>query len=189
MVCGRLRTERDKARVLDGLESAATESGSGLERDEIARLLGNLPPRVFVLSDVRAEQPVVFKSRQTMSYLRGPLTREEIRQLSPEKPPVLPPSPELRATQEFTETRKAPSVLPALPPDVRQYFLPAMATIEWALKRWEMPMQNDPGREQATGLRAALLGIATVRFTDRRWQRRINRRSRGLHRCLPRARA
>ncbi len=103
---GRLRTERDKARLLDGLESAATESGSGIDRDEIGKLLGNLPPRVFVLSDVRAERPIVFKSRQAMSYLRGPLTREEIRQLSPEKLPVPLSSPESPVAQEFEDTRR-----------------------------------------------------------------------------------
>jgi hypothetical protein len=86
---GRLRTERDKARVLDGLEGAATESGAwdASRRDELSRLVGNLPPRVFVLSDVRDDHPIVFKSRQTMSYLRGPVTREEIRQLLPRVPP------------------------------------------------------------------------------------------------------
>ncbi len=165
---GRLRTERDKARLLDGLESAATESGGGIDRDEIGRLLGNLPPRVFVLSDVRADHPIVFKSRQAMSYLRGPLTREEIRQLSPEKPPVSASFPASPAAQEL-ETRSEISLPPALPPDVRQYFMPAVTTIEWALRQWEeQSSQTILVESKRLVYEPHLLGIATVRFTDRR---------------------
>jgi len=170
---GRLRTERDKARVLDGLESAATESGSGLDRDELSKLLGNLPPRVFVLSDVRAEHPVVFKSRQTMSYLRGPLTREEIRQLSPRVSPSPSETLVQPALAETGETRKAapreaPSLPPALPLDVRQFFLPATTTIEWAIKQWE-EKNGQPVLVKSKQLvyEPHLLGIATVRFMNR----------------------
>jgi hypothetical protein len=171
---GRLRTERDKMRVLDGLESAATEAGSGLDRDELSKLLGNLPPRVFVLSDVRADHPIVFKSRQAMSYLRGPLTREEIRQLSPKKPSVPPSSPEAQGLEELGETRRdvlleAASQPPTLLPDVRQYFLPATTTIEWALKRWEdANAQTILVEDKQLVYEPHLLGIATVRFMDRR---------------------
>ena len=166
---GRLRTERDKARLLDGLESAATESGSGIDRDEIGRLLGNLPPRVFVLSDVRADRPIVFKSRQTMSYLRGPLTREEIWQLSPEKPSVAQSPPESPVAQELEGARSQVSLPSALPPDVRQYFLPAATTIEWALRQWEEQTgQTILVESKQLVYEPRLLGIATVRFADRR---------------------
>jgi hypothetical protein len=78
---GRLRTERDKARVLDGLESVASESGAGLERDELEAALSRLPPRVFVLHNVHDAHPIVLQSRWAMSFLRGPLTKQEIRSL------------------------------------------------------------------------------------------------------------
>jgi len=171
---GRLRTDRDRTRVLDGLESAATESGSGLDRDELNTLLGNLPTRVFVLSDVRADRPLVFKSRQTMSYLRGPLTREEIRQLVPRVPPS---SFETSIKQELEGTvgtrretpRPAPLLPPALPPEVRQYFLPATTTIEWALEKWEdQSSQTILVESKQLVYEPRLLGIATVRFMDRR---------------------
>ena len=163
---GRLRTDRDKARVLEGLESAATESGSGLDRGELSKLIGNLPSRVFVLSDVRAERPLVFKSRQTMSYLRGPLTREEIRQLSPKTPGAEPLRSEGLGTG--IESLSA-SQAPALPPDVRQYFLPVTTTIEWALRRWEEQSgQTILAEDKRLVYEPHLLGIATVRFTDRR---------------------
>jgi hypothetical protein len=78
---GRLRTERDKARVLEGLESVASESGGGLEREAIDSALSRLPTRVFVLHNVHQPQPIVIQSRWAMTYLRGPLTKQEIRDL------------------------------------------------------------------------------------------------------------
>ena len=77
---GRLQTERDKARMLDGLEGAA--SGS-MDRDETDRLLSALDKRVFLLHNVHDKGPVVFQTRWTLSYLRGPLSRDQIRQLTP----------------------------------------------------------------------------------------------------------
>ncbi len=169
---GRLRTERDKARVLDGLEGAATESGAwdASRRDELSRLVGNLPPRVFVLSDVRDDHPIVFKSRQAMSYLRGPMTREEIRQLSPRVPPSSSDAPAQQEQAGIAETSsQAPSQPPALPPDVRQYFLPATTTIEWAVRRWEEQNAQTVLIEQKQLVyEPHLVGIATVRFSDRK---------------------
>jgi hypothetical protein len=75
---GRLSTERDKARVLDGLESAGA---GGFDRAEMDRLLSNLRPRLFVLRNVHDEHPVLFESRWVMSYLAGPIDREGIRRL------------------------------------------------------------------------------------------------------------
>jgi hypothetical protein len=76
---GRLRTDRDKARVLDGLESVASESGAGLDREELDAALGSLPTRVFVLHNVHDGHPMLLMSRWAMSFLRGPLTKQEIR--------------------------------------------------------------------------------------------------------------
>jgi len=75
---GRLQTDRDKQRVLDGLESAAP---GGIDRAEADRLLSSLDKRVFLLHNVHESGPVLFQTRWTMSYLRGPLSREQIRSL------------------------------------------------------------------------------------------------------------
>ena len=69
---GRLQTERDKARVLDGLEGAAAGS---MDRAETDRLLSALDKRVFLLHNVHDKAPVVFQTRWTLSYLRGPLSQ------------------------------------------------------------------------------------------------------------------
>jgi len=81
---GRLQTERDKARLMDGLESA---SSVGLDRGEIDRLISGLDKRVFLLHNVHERSgPVLFHTRWAMSYLRGPMTLAEIRNLRGEQP-------------------------------------------------------------------------------------------------------
>ena len=80
---GRLQTERDVARVVDGLEGASSSSGSSLDRGEIERLLAGLRSRVFLLHNAHEVRDVLFHTRWAMSYLRGPLTRKQIKLLSP----------------------------------------------------------------------------------------------------------
>ncbi len=80
---GRLQTEQDKQRVLDGLESAAQNAAShGLDRSKLSEVLSRLGKRVFLMHNVHEDRPVVFQTRFTMSYLRGPLTRTQIKSLS-----------------------------------------------------------------------------------------------------------
>src|SRR5690606_16279464 len=74
-----LQTERDRERLLDGLDTAL--GGSGPTREELARLLGTLTQRVFLMRNVHDETPVLLKSRWALSYLRGPLTPAEIARL------------------------------------------------------------------------------------------------------------
>ncbi|MFT4705803.1 MAG: hypothetical protein ACI81R_003515, partial [Bradymonadia bacterium] len=78
---GRLQTERDKARLLEALEGASTTAGSGFDNASIDRILSNLGKRVFLLHNVHEPAPVVFQTRWVMSYLRGPMTRTEIKRV------------------------------------------------------------------------------------------------------------
>jgi len=82
---GRLQTERDVARVIDGLEGASQAAGQPLDRGEVERLLAGLGSRVFLMNDAHRDAPVLFHTRWAMSYLRGPLTRSQIRTLTPER--------------------------------------------------------------------------------------------------------
>ena len=72
---GKLQTERDKARVLDGLEGVS----SSWTRDQLDQTLSGLRSRVFLMHNVHEKEPVTFETRWTLSYLRGPLTRDELR--------------------------------------------------------------------------------------------------------------
>lgn len=78
---GRLQTERDKMRVLDGLQGAAADAGAGFDRAAMDRLLSKLGSRVFLMNNVHEHEPTVFETRWTLSYLRGPLTRQQIKLL------------------------------------------------------------------------------------------------------------
>jgi hypothetical protein len=78
---GRLQTERDKARLLDGLEGAAAENGKIVNRQDLQKLLGRLRTRLFLLNNIHEDQPVVFETRWTLSYLFGPLARGQIKAL------------------------------------------------------------------------------------------------------------
>jgi hypothetical protein len=72
---GKLQTERDKARVLDGLEGVA----GGLDRQALDKALSALRSRVFLMHNVHEHEPVTFETRWTLSYLRGPMGRDDLR--------------------------------------------------------------------------------------------------------------
>jgi hypothetical protein len=126
---GRLQTERDKARVLDGLEGVA--SGS-LERAEADRILSALGKRQFLLHNVHDAAPVVFQTRWALSYLRGPLTREQIRTLMDPRRRApsaerRPPTVESAAPSAERRTPSADAKAPIVPPDIQQYVVPSRA--------------------------------------------------------------
>ncbi len=78
---GRLQTDRDKARILDGLEGAMAGRGAVLDRGAVDRALSGLGSRVFLLHSVHEDGFEIFESRWAMSYLRGPLSRTQIKAL------------------------------------------------------------------------------------------------------------
>jgi hypothetical protein len=78
---GRLQTARDKARVIEGLEGASAQAGSTFDRQKMEATLAALGNRVFLMNNVHEDAPVVFESRWAMSYLCGPLTKNQIKTL------------------------------------------------------------------------------------------------------------
>jgi hypothetical protein len=133
---GRLQTDRDKQRVLDGLESALP-GGKGDTRASLDRLMANLTQRVFLMRNVHEDAPLLMTSRWALSYLRGPLTGPEIARLMKDRKaagtsaagastaapgPTAVTAAAPRSTAAVTATEIA---RPALPSGVREYFLPA----------------------------------------------------------------
>jgi hypothetical protein len=104
---GKLQTERDKARVLDGIEGVAGR----LSHEELDRILSGTRPRVFLMHNVHEHEPVVFETRWALSYLRGPLTREELRRATG-VPESAAPAAASRAPQK-----------PVLPAGIDEYYV------------------------------------------------------------------
>ena len=130
---GRLQTERDKARVIEGLEGAAAVTGAALDRARMDRILSGLRSRVFLLHDVHEDGPELFHTRWALSYLRGPLTRDQIARLmeprkataarrgSPAPPPATPATGRAMAGAQ----EPAPAAgRPVLPAGIEERFLP-----------------------------------------------------------------
>jgi len=134
---GRLQTERDKMRVMEGLEGVAASTGTKFDRQAMEQTLAGLGSRIFLMNNVHDDAPVIFESRWAMSYLRGPLTRTQIKVLmEPVRPSVAaaPPQPAAPTAAPAYATTAAPapaaasvaqkSAKPVLPPSVPQYFVP-----------------------------------------------------------------
>jgi len=127
---GRLQTERDKARVLDGLEGAAAGS---FDRAQVDRLLSALQKRVFLLHNVHEEKLVTFQTRWTLSYLRGPLSRDQVRSLMSGRAKAPEPAGAASDAQPAPSRPKAAASgaasdrPPVLPPGIDQFFIPRQA--------------------------------------------------------------
>jgi hypothetical protein len=152
---GRLQTERDKARVLEGLEGAAAGAGSRFDRGRMEEILAGLGNRIFLMNNVRDDGPEVFESRWAMSYLRGPLTRSQIKTLMEGRTAAAPPGA-TRAARPRPPRRPPPPhlaavVRPVLPPDVPQHFVPVRTPAPAGAALVYQPM---------------LFGAAEIRFAD-----------------------
>lgn len=172
---GRLQTERDKARVLDGLEGAAAATGSAFQRSDLDRILSGLGSRVFLLNNTHEDEPVVMTTRWVLSYLPGPLTREQIRTLmDPVKAAGQVAQQQAAVPVQAAATQSAvvgagyasaaptaqaappaqtatAGLPPTLPPEIPQYYLPI---------RRLAPSGN------ALVYRPRILGAARVAFAD-----------------------
>ena len=130
---GRLQTERDKARMLEGLEGIATSTGQKFDKQQMEQLLAGLDKRIFLMNNVHEDAPELFESRWAMSYLRGPLTRAQIKLLmDPLKgtPTAAPaPAPAPAPVSPAPAPAAAPkSAKPVLAPEITQYYLPVRST-------------------------------------------------------------
>ncbi len=106
---GRLQTERDKARVIEGLEGAAANTGASFNKAEIEQILAGLGSRKFLMNNVHEDEPVVFETRWAMSYLRGPLTRTQIQDLIGDVPETTSQTPLAAAATRQTTRKPAAS--------------------------------------------------------------------------------
>lgn len=159
---GRLQTERDKLRVIEGLEGAAATTGIGFDRAQTEKLISSLGKRRFLMRNVHDAAPLLFQSRWALSYLRGPLTLAQLRHFTP-TPEQLPEVVAVAATTAAGST--------ALPVDEAASGTSAVAN-ESAPPPLaaEIPLfykrPRNPGGQII--YRAAIVGVAKLHFVDAR---------------------
>ena len=121
---GRLQTENDKQRLIDGLAGV----GGNIDLKEVSTILSGLKKRVFLMHDVHEDRPVLLNTRWTLSYLRGPLTRQQIKQVMGEKKAKTELGVQEPAKALIQTWTAAPSPTlssrPQLPPGASELFLP-----------------------------------------------------------------
>ncbi|HFC08626.1 MAG TPA: DUF87 domain-containing protein [Chloroflexi bacterium] len=176
---GKLQTDRDKQRLLDGLQGASP----GVDRQTYDRLISSLRKRVFLLHNVHESEPVVFHTRWAMNYLPGPLTRAQIPALNrlagaeaapvQEAAPAAPQTPAAAQKPAAPPTAASPktgtTTRPAVPRGVAEYFLPQNLTLSEAIQAAGAHLPPDA---QARGVRyrPVLLAQARVRLTQRKYR-------------------
>jgi len=157
---GRLQTERDKARVLDGLESVASSTGTSFDRSEMSNILSGLGSRKFMLHNVHESHPVVFQTRWALSYLRGPLTRQQIAELMKDRKAAIAPPPAVAASESASA---AAASAPAFAQPTTATLAPAISDSicqrHLAIVR---PLPNNARLVYYPGL----LGLAKVHYVD-----------------------
>jgi len=156
---GRLQAERDKLRVLDGLQGASEAAGIVFDRQKIEAILSSLKNRVFLLNNVHEDHPVVFQCRWALSYLRGPLTRDQIRTLTEPLRAVLKSavshvrSALAGAVAGGTDVSASSTTSqpPIIPTEIRQRYF---------------PVSHSVGREEKLLYKPALLALGRAHYVD-----------------------
>ncbi|HSD64447.1 MAG TPA: DUF87 domain-containing protein [Ignavibacteriaceae bacterium] len=119
---GRLQTEKDIERLIDGLEGASSASGKIFDRKTISEIVANLDQRVFLMNNVNQENIQIFRTRWALSYLRGPLTKNQLKLLMPSAEEVIPPAIKDQ-TKTVMNVTAANMQMPVLPETVSPDYL------------------------------------------------------------------
>ncbi len=155
---GRLQTERDKKRVLEGLEGA---SAAAFDKGAMERTLAALDSRVFLMHNVHDDGPVVFHTRWAMSYLRGPLTRDQIRTLCARDEEGALPEPDAPAPKPALEpaAEPAPSVPAAATGSAAEAPL-----VSPGVEAGFLPVTEPPGEGERLVYRPAVVGRVPMHY-------------------------
>jgi hypothetical protein len=153
---GRLQTERDKARVVEGLEGASSSAGNKFDKGRMEQTLAGLGARIFLMNNVHEDEPVVFETRWCLSYLRGPLTRTQIKGLMDQAKANMGLGMKGKEADSVTGSPRSSSLTthrqrPIVPPDVPQHFVPLRGSKPDGNELVYVPM---------------LLGSSQIRFTE-----------------------
>ena len=178
---GKLQAERDKARVLEGLKNAISQAGGNGDAVDYDSLITGLGSRVFLMHNIHEDKPVIFHTRWAMSYLRGPLTRPQVRRLmdeagreaSPKRAPEPSTSLPSRSAKAALASHEPPAgysaSAPVLGASLRPLFLPVRISRDEAVAAVNEEHRGSLQHIDAVLLyEPALLGDADVHFFDKK---------------------
>ena len=164
---GRLQTERDKARVLEGLEGIAAGTGQKFDKQGMEQLLAGLDKRIFLLNNVHDDVPEVFETRWALSYLRGPLTRTQIKTLmDPVKQGAGAGTGAAAGAGAGAGTVVAPSPAPATAPAPISGVTAPISILPPEITQYYIPVRSSAGADASLTYHPTLLGAAEVRYSD-----------------------
>jgi hypothetical protein len=165
---GRLQTERDKMRVLEGLESASASAHAEFDKAKLDAMLSGLSQRIFLMNNVHEDAPVVFESRWAMSYLRGPLTRDQIKKLMDGKRPAVSPSRASTGTAGSASDavaeseQKSREQRDAAVEKLRAQYAPKLQRLEEKVRNAEQVVQREEGQSRGAKAQTAISAGATI---------------------------
>ena len=186
-IIGKLQTDQDKQRLLDGLDSAMAGS---LDRAEYDRLISTLGKRVFLLHNVNSKGPMLYQTRWAMNYLTGPLTRTQIPELNKLAEASIP-TPVAGTTisqpAAISEPVSVPQVTqtvslsdgnlgtvfsltrPTIPAGIDEYFLPNNLTFTQAFKAAGRELPTE-ALSQGLIYRGVILSQASARLVNLKYK-------------------
>jgi hypothetical protein len=159
---GRLQTDRDKQRVLDGLEGAAAAQSASFDRKSMEELLAGLTTRVFLMNNVHEDGPVVLESRWAMSYLRGPLTRDQIKVLMSDRRPQATPVASAARTARADEDQQARENRDQAIEALRAQYAPKLHRAEEKARHASQVVEREQAQMKNAGLQTAVSAGATI---------------------------
>jgi hypothetical protein len=182
---GRLQTERDKARVLEGLEGASVSAQARFDKQKIDALLSGLSKRIFLMNNVHEDAPVVFESRWAMSYLRGPLTRDQIKKLMDGKRPATTRGAARAKTGTAGATsdavaesdQRSREQRDAAVEKLRAQYAPKLRRLDEKVRNAEQVVQREEGQARGAKTQTAISFGATI--LDALLGRKVSRTSLG----------
>ncbi len=118
---GRLQTLQDKEKVIDGL----TTGNSNLNKEELMDMLSNLSKRNFIMKNIHEDTIKVFETRWVLSYLKGPISKDDIKKLMTQKIAKALNKPIITKQEKMpidTNSINTNSIKPILPNNLVEYF-------------------------------------------------------------------
>jgi hypothetical protein len=168
---GKLQTEQDKNRLLDGLEGAAP----GLDRKTYDKLISTLDKRVFLLHNVHEDQPVLFHTRWAMNYLTGPLTRVQLPALNAlagagkpaQSKPASPQTEREVVASKGVITESSTKTRPNVPAGIDEFYLPNNLSLLKAVEAAGISTPQNVDYQMV--YKPVILAQAAVRFLKRNY--------------------